>query len=1109
VIKKPIFWILAGLAAIAASVFAWTYFTSAFPLLALDIRMDRATALERARALASTQQIGPREFRDTASFALDSELQTFVELEGGGKAAFNALVADRQYAPYRWRVRHFRERDPHEATFWFAPDGTPNGFVEKLKEDAPGAALDAAAARDLGETTATRAWGVDFTPFRPVEQSEERRTGGRVDHTFVYERTDRQLGEGRARLRLVVGGDRLTELRYFIRIPDAFTRRYENMRSANDAIGVGASLAILAIYGVGGLAIGLFFLARQRWVLWRQPIFWGAIVAVAQTGVRLNEWPLIWMQYDTALSTGSFVGQQIATALAELVLNALMFTLSFMAAESLSRRAFPQHAQFWRLWSREAAGSRDVFGQTIGGYLLVPLFVAYEVALYLYATRSLGWWTPSEALFTPDVLAAYAPWYSAIARSFQAGFWEEALFRAVPIAGAALIGDRLGNRRLWIACAFVIQSIVFGAGHAPYPTQPSYARPVELIIPSIAFGLLYLRFGLLPGIVLHFAFDVFWMGMPLFASSSSGIRAQQLMLVLGALVPIWIVLARRAPATRSRDLPAAALNSSWQPAPAVARDEAPAPVTEHEGLTPSRVRAVLIAGGVAAVLWIAAMVLVPIERHPLAGTRREAETAAREALREVRLDDRWRFLVEAETRAGLAHRFVWQTANEAAYRSLLGTYLAAPGWTVSVKLFEGEFDARAEQWTLHLDRDLAVRRIDHDLPESRGGASLETSAARNLARRALRDGFGIDLSNLKEVSAVPSKLPQRTDWTFTFVDTSRDLPSGELRLSARIAGDQVADTWRFVYVPEDWDRTARDAQTVASIVGVGATVLAALTMVGGVIAAIVSWTRRQFVVRLFLSVGALFLVVLLTRAINMFPTLMAQLSTAQPLPLQIAVLLASSVVGLAAMAAAMGLVAGVVPRWAARPRRIDSRTVTLVGIAVGAIAGAGRVAASALASPDGPVWPSYTEAASFVPLLGAAMSPVVAMLTRTIVLLLVVASATRLSAGWTRRRAPIAFAMFLLVGLVGAPGSALELLPWIGSAAIVGGLFTLAYILVLRHDLSVIPIAIAAMTMVGAAREGWASAYPAALRGSLLSMALMWIIATWWSRALQRQALRL
>lgn len=1107
--KKPAFWIVVALLAIASGIYSWAYFTQAFPLLSIDIRMDRASALERARQIASAQQVGPRDFRDAASFSTDQELQTFVELEGGGKPAFAALVADPLYAPYRWRVRHFREREPHEATFSFAPDGRPNGFVEKLKEDAPGAALASPAARDIAETTAARAWAVDFGPYRPIEQSEERRLGGRLDHTFVYERADRPLGEGRSRLRLVVSGDALTELTYFIKIPDAFTRRYENMRSANDAIGIAGALAMLAFYGVGGIAIGLFFLTRERWVIWRQPVLWATIIAVAQTGVRVNEWPLAWMQYDTALSTGSFVAQQIASALTELVINVLMFSLSFMAAESLTRRAFPHHPQFWRLWSRETAGTRDVLGHTVGGYLLVPIFVAFEVALYLYATKSLGWWTPSEALFTPDVLAAYTPWFSAIARSFQAGFWEEALFRAVPIAGAALIGDRLGNRRLWIVIAFILQAVIFGAGHAPYPTQPSYARPVELIIPSIAFGLLYLRFGLLPGIILHFAFDAFWMGMPLFASTAPGIRAQQLMLVLATFVPLWVVVARRARARRWTDVPASLLNGGWQPAPPVVVPEMTvplAPPSGREGLTPSRIRAVLVAGAVAGALWIGAVIFSPIARHSLQGTRPEATNAARAALAERRLGEPWRFLATADDRASLAHRFVWETAGRPTHDSLLGTYLDLPGWTVFVRTFEGEVEERAEEWTVLLDRETKVQRTSHDLPESREGATLEAAAVRELAHRALGERFGVDASRLREVSSVPSKLPKRTDWVITFADTSRTLPQGELRLAVRIAGDEVANARRFVYIPEDWERTERNAQTISTIVQIGGTVLAALMVIGGLIAAIISWTRRQFAVRLFLAVGGIFLVTLLIRAINNFPTLMANLSTAQPLRLQLAVLVASSIVGLGGMAAAMGLIVGAVPRWSPIGRGLDARTAVMLGLAVGAIAAAARAAGAALAPPMGPVWPSYTDAATLVPLLGGTLAPFVAMLTRSVVLLLIVSSANRLTAGWTRRRMLIGPALFVLVGLIGATGSPQNLLPWIGSASIVGALFALMFIVVLRHQVSLVPLAVAVMTMMGTAREGWAQAYPAALAGSLIAIVLMGMVAWWWSRRLEHEA---
>ena len=217
--RKPVLWVLLAALAVVSAGFSWRYFTQAFPLLSVDIRMDRQGALARARQLASEQQLGPPDYRDAASFSLESEVQTFVELEGGGKPAFAELVGDNLFTPYRWQVRHFKERERREATFSFAPDGTPNGFIERLREDAPGAVLPEPDARGIAESAGRGAWRVDLAPFQPVEHSQERRIGGRLDHTFVYERPDRRLGEGRLRLRLTVSGDKLTEVTYFIKVP--------------------------------------------------------------------------------------------------------------------------------------------------------------------------------------------------------------------------------------------------------------------------------------------------------------------------------------------------------------------------------------------------------------------------------------------------------------------------------------------------------------------------------------------------------------------------------------------------------------------------------------------------------------------------------------------------------------------------------------------------------------------------------------------------------------------------------------------------------------------------------------------------------------------------
>jgi hypothetical protein len=1096
--KKPAFWLFFVLIAGAATVFSSRYFTRAFPLLSLDIRMDRSAALARARALAEDHHLGPAVAREAASFSIDETVQTFVELEGGGKSVFATLLADRLFTPYHWSVRRFQEREKNEVTFSFAPDGTTNGFLERLREDAAGAALPSEGARLIAEQAARHTWGADLDAFQPVEQAQERRPGGRIDYSFVYERTDRRLGDGRYRLRLTVSGDKLTELTYFLKIPEGFSRRYEQMRSVNDAIGVGGSLAFLVLYGGFGMAVGLFFLMRHRAVLWRQPVAWGVGVALAQTAARVNEWPLAWMQYDTALSTRSFVAQQVALAVGELAVYAVLFSLSFMAAESLTRRAFPRHPQFWRLWGRDAGRSSAVFGRTVAGYLLVPLFVAYEVVLYLVATKSLGWWTPSEALFNPDVLAAYAPWLSAVARSFQAGFWEESLFRAVPIAGAALIGDRVGGRRYWIALAFVVQAAIFGAGHAPYPTQPAYARPVELVVPSIGFGLLYLVFGLLPGIVLHFTFDAFWFAMPLFATSAAGIRLQQIMMVVMVMVPLWVVLVRRIMAADSAaaDVP---LNASWVPAETAALEPVAEPVAHRIGWSPSRMRLVAAAGLTGVAIWTVTAFGRHVERHHLVATSAEAVRVARTAVSSARLGSTWRFLPAVSEPDDPAHRFVWKTAGASTYRSLLGTYLGRPGFAVFVRTFEGDVEDRAETWTVDLDAQGGVRRVEHELPESRSGPSLSEPAARDLAKRALVDRFGISAAALKDISATPDRLPERTDWTVTFADSSRTLPQGELRLSARIAGAEVADASRFVFVPETWQRAERSARTTTRIVQGATALVGAVVVLGGVIAALVSWSRRRFNVGVFLALLVAFLALGAARLFNAYPSLMASLSTAQPLRLQLAVLLGSGIVALFTQSVALALVGGVAPSWC-DARVLAPRQAWTIGLSLGALAAA--VLGLGAWAVGGPYWPSYAGAGAVLPWLAAATAPVTSLLSRIAVLTLIVGLANRMTAGWTRHRILVGAALFVVGGVLGNATSPVNLSAWLAAGAAMGTLLLIAYLLVLRDDVSVIPIAAAVVATAGSLPEGLARPYVGALEGAVVAVAVVWLTAYAWFHAL-------
>jgi len=251
--RKPAFWIAYALVACAALGVAWRLFPLAIPIVNLEIRMDRNGALDRALALAAEHSLAPADARSAARFTQDESTQNYVELEGGGKEVFAKLVEGSVYSPYGWEVRLFRPGEVSEASLRFRPDGAIDGFTKRLAEtfvpaDPAGLALPAEAARQIAETRAHADWGVEFAPYRRLETTQQTRTTGRVDHTFAYERTDERIAEAHFRMQLVVSGNELTSVRYFVNIPESFERRYQEMRSANNTIACAASVAAGILY---------------------------------------------------------------------------------------------------------------------------------------------------------------------------------------------------------------------------------------------------------------------------------------------------------------------------------------------------------------------------------------------------------------------------------------------------------------------------------------------------------------------------------------------------------------------------------------------------------------------------------------------------------------------------------------------------------------------------------------------------------------------------------------------------------------------------------------------------------------------------------------------
>ena len=1126
--RRPIFWLTFTALGLAGAVTAVTLFSSALPSISVDIDMNRGAAIDSAAALADRYAWGAPGDRAAATFGLADDLvQTYVELEGGGREVIEGLADRNVYEAYQWRVRRFAEGRVEESWVRFTPAGEPYGFELQLSEDDPGAGDQTAGeAQALAEATALE-WGIDLGFYEMIESSSETLPAGRVDHSFVYERSGEELGEARFRLRLGVAGQRPSELTHFVSVPEAFSRRYADMRSTNETIALVAQAVLLVVFVIFGAGVGSALLLRARWLEWRAPLAWGAVIACFFGAATVNQLPLTWTAYDTALSATSFVLQQLAGGAAIAILGTPLIAFFLLAGESLGRKAFPGHVQQWRFWSPEVASSTSALGLTVAAYLMVGLQVGYVVLFYLGTQNLEGWWSPANALVQPDLLATYLPWLEAVSLALFASLWEESLFRAVPIACAALLGARFGGRRLWIWGAVLLQALVFAAGHANYPQQPPYARVIELMAPALLWGAVYVRFGLVPTILAHFIYDLSLISIVLFESEA---LLDQVVIFAVGLLPLGIVVGARVRHGGRPVPPDWAYNGAWTPAPprAVAagpepdRSESPSSRAPATGTGPSAVRRARevekgTAGGsgglvrrlpgwstgAAALVGLAALALALAQTtvpSRLWGSRAAAlEAVTRElGARGVAVED-WDLHVTTTSGATQGRRYVFQEAGPEAFASLEGEYFGVARWMVRLVDWDADPAERVEEYRAWVGPGGQVRRVSHALPEGRPGASLEVDAARSLALTAVEDVYQLEEGGLREVEAQETSRPSRTDWLFTFTEIDR-LPEveGEARLQVQIAGDEVVDVVPTIYIPEEWQRERRRIESRNQIMAGGLGLLLLLMFGGCAVTAVVVWSRGRLPLNAFAKLASAASVALIASSVNDWPITAAAFSTGQPWSFQAN----ATLIGLALVACiagpAIGLVGALGHAWLGEPD--GSPRWAGASLAFGVLFGGVSVLASTLA--PGPYSRSYLGAASWAPLLAPGLNALPAFFLLTSAALCLVALRSRF--GHHGIVASLIWSTVLAVAVVLVPPELQVSAPtWVivaGLAALViaGGVHLCSL------EPALIPGLVGTVLAVRSLGGAWWEPYAGARLGSVIAVAILGLLAWYWMRELTK-----
>jgi len=839
-------WILISLwiaLALLAVVVVARFFPTAFPQAAIDFRFDRNTSRPIAERLLKAQQLDVRGMKHAVRFDSDDTARIFLERTVGLEEA-TELTATGKIQAWSWHHRWFTPLVEEEFSVDVAPTGEIIGFVHKIPEDR---ALPPASATP--PTAFLASIGVNVADLNLIDTSE-RRLPKRVQRIFTWESISTRIpsGDGIAQYRhtVTVDGNRITSYSQRLKVPDAWSRSYLELRSKNRAAG-SVDLIFNVILMIGAVAVFIVRLRRGDLPL-RFLLAIGAATVVLNGAVTLNSIPSELAYYDTTVSYPAFLGQIIFSVLQGSLGMGMLLIVICGAGEILYRERLPKQLAMPRLWTPKALASRRVFLSLILGYALVPMFIAYQTVFYLTANR-FGAWAPAEVPYD-NILNTAFPWVMVLFAGFFPAFSEEFLSRAFAIPFVQKI-----VRSRWTA--IVIAAFIWGFGHSTYPNQPFWIRGVEVGIAGIVAGLLMERFGLLPLLIWHYTIDAVYTATLLFASGNTYYIVSAALASLIFAVPLVASIAlyvRNRGFVPDDDLTNAAMPPSEpppHPEAAIVASQLPEPMPA----TRKRLAIAIALVAVAAIL-VAIRPQSPDDAIDYRITKERAKQIAREHVGAAQ----YAYVIAAPVE-GFRN---WNPNSQredggspGGFDEIAATWLVHKGMSIDalIDVFRNRIEAGT--WTVRFFTPMKKEEIFVEVDprtsrvigfhkyqdEGNAGRSLTQEEALTLARTAFAR-YGVDAGAFELKEALSFQQPHRRDWLFHFDERTPLAPGAFRRASVRIAGAELTQFNKTVKVPESVYREA-ETQTLLNVVLFVLKIIGLIALLAIVVTGLVMATRAH------------------------------------------------------------------------------------------------------------------------------------------------------------------------------------------------------------------------------------------------------------------------
>lgn len=476
----------------------------------IKLKIDRTEALLISQQYLSSQGIRVDEYKSAAALNLDSRANKYLQMNLGFSGML-AFLKEHDFDMFFWMVRFFKEGEIEEYRLNIsASTGDVVAFIHEIKDTEATPFISRDEAQEKAINLLKEKFGFDPSAYSSIGDLSSKHDN-RTDYGFSWIKNSVAIpwsgseSDGTAKLAIgatVSGGDFLSFYKNSFSVPEQFSRQEARKRNVAHNIGIVVNvlkqaLLIFAIYFIAVRRNHLAMHLTKRFYIG----CFALAIALSVSGF-FNQFESFVFNYKTTVPFVDHVLRSIVSLVVSTIIASLALLMPSLSGELLHyevSRDKPDgsflHYCLSTFFSRHVAGLIGL------GYLVFFVLLGMQSVIISLGQSFLDVWT--EQIMMTKLTNAYWPVLAAITLGFNAALFEELMYRLFAIS---LFKKIFKNTILAVICS----SVIWGFAHTGYPVYPMWFRGIEVTVLGIFLSFIYLRFGLIPVIVAHFLFDVFW-----------------------------------------------------------------------------------------------------------------------------------------------------------------------------------------------------------------------------------------------------------------------------------------------------------------------------------------------------------------------------------------------------------------------------------------------------------------------------------------------------------------------------------------------------------------------------------------------------------------------